>query len=447
MIEVQVNGYEIEIGITDGVSVSHNGVSLSKTHRIDFLDTASVTFHMERVSNKITVSATSSGGTGGGLDATVTGGVELVPNAEPGEPGNITMGSVLIRDVLIPGSNFGVQWGTDESLLSYFRTIGNNWQVLWSQATLYFKTATGFGFEGENTHPAWFNNLMGVVIGSNSINGSAILQLVSNTKAMLFNVVSNLLNIAAPAEGMVVGSDEKDDLLLYWNNVWTGITRPEIFIIDTQNITLEEIHRNAVIIMTYNGNTTATPALGLSKGWTAFLCKKNGTAGYLEFIEGPYEELDAFDTKVYVGGASIIHQGSNVFFVSGSLGPFIDSNALTAAIAAAQAAAEAYSDLVHFGTEITGSTTLVLGQAGKWIDINSATAVTITVPPNSSVAFQLGTQFIFRQYGAGQVTFSEGVYVDIQSSGDKLKTSAQYAVCTLIKTDTNEWALSGDLSL
>lgn len=445
MITVEVLGHEIEVGWVEGVAVSHNGVSFSGTHRIDFIDSDTVTFHVERVGKKITVSASSSGGGGGGggLDATVSGGVELVND-------NITLGSVLIRDVLIPGNNFGVQWGADDSPIGFFRWIGNNWSVLWNNTTLYFKSAAGFGFEGEgSTSPAWFNNLAGLVIGGTTINGSAILQLISNTKAFLFNIVNPLSGIAAPAQGMMVGSTEKDDILLYWNNVWTGVTRPEIFLIDDQNVLLEEKHRNAIVVMRYNGNATATPALNLSKGWTTFVYKKNGTAGYLELLEGPYQEIDAFNSRIYVGGAAIINQGSNIFLVSGSLGQLINQSTIQDAIDQAEADAiatsNAYADLVHFGTDISGSLTLALTHAGKWMEVTAA--ATITVPPHSSVAFPLGTQMIFRQYAAGQVTFAEGVYVDIQSSGNKLKTSAQYAVCTLIKTDTNEWALSGDLSV
>lgn len=444
MITVEVLGHEIEVGWVDGVAVSHNGVSFSGTHRIDFIDSNSVTFHVERVGKKITVSATSSGGGGGGgLNATVSGGVELVND-------NITLGSVLIRDVLIPGNNFGAQWGADDSPIGFFRWIGNNWSILWSNATLYFKSAAGFGFDGEgSTSPAWFNNLAGLVIGGNTMNGSAIFQLISNTKALLFNIVNPLTGIAAPAQGMMVGSTEKDDILLYWNNVWTGITRPEIFVTDEQNFLLEEKHRNAIVVMRYNGNATATPAIGLSKGWTTFVYKKNGTAGYLELTEAPYQEIDAFNSRIYVGGAAIINQGSEVFLVSGSLGQLINQSTIQDAIDQAEADAiatsNAYADLVHFGTDISGSLTLALTHAGKWMDVTAA--ATITVPPNSSVAFPLGTQMIFRQYAAGQVTFAEGVYVDIQSSGNKLKTSGQYAVCTLIKTDTNEWALSGDLSV
>lgn len=343
MITVEVLGKEIHIGWIEGVSVSSNGVSKGKTNRIDFVDSDSVSFHVERVGNKITVSATSSGGGGGGgLDATVSGGVELVDD-------NITLGSVLIRDVLIPGNDFGAQWGTDDSNIGFFRWIGNNWSVLWSNTTLYFKSAAGFGFEGEgSSSPAWFNNLSGLVIGGTTINGSSILQLISNTKAFLFNIVSSLSGVAAPAEGMVVGSVEKDDLMLYWNNVWTGITRPEIFVTDEQNFLLEEKHRNAVIVMTYNGVTSVTPTLGLSKGWTSFFYKQDGTNDYIQITEGPYQEINAFNMRVYVGGAAIIHQGAEVFLVSGSLGPLVSQSAITAAIAVAATAAEnnakAYAD-------------------------------------------------------------------------------------------------------
>lgn len=62
MITVEVLGHEIEVGWVEGVAVSHNGVSFSGTHRIDFIDSNSVTFHVERVGKKITVSAESSGG-------------------------------------------------------------------------------------------------------------------------------------------------------------------------------------------------------------------------------------------------------------------------------------------------------------------------------------------------------------------------------------------------
>jgi len=95
----------------------------------------------------------------------------------------------------------------------------------------------------------------------------------------------------------------------------------------------------------------------------------------------------------------------------------------------------------------TGTTyTLVLGDAGEVIELNNASAITLTVPPNSSVAFPIGTIVELWQQGAGQVTVAAGSGVTIRSPGAKLKLSAQYASATLRKRATDEWALEGNLS-
>lgn len=91
------------------------------------------------------------------------------------------------------------------------------------------------------------------------------------------------------------------------------------------------------------------------------------------------------------------------------------------------------------------SITLALGDAEKYIRTTSASAVTITVPPNSSVAFAIGTQIDFFQDGAGQVTFAEGSGVTINRSYG-LKIAVQYQAATLVKVDTNEWDLIGALT-
>lgn len=41
------------------------------------------------------------------------------------------------------------------------------------------------------------------------------------------------------------------------------------------------------------------------------------------------------------------------------------------------------------------------------VTFNNAAAQTITVPPNSSVAFPIGTQIDLAQLGAGKVTFAQ----------------------------------------
>jgi hypothetical protein len=94
----------------------------------------------------------------------------------------------------------------------------------------------------------------------------------------------------------------------------------------------------------------------------------------------------------------------------------------------------------------TASYTLVLSDADKLVETNNASANNLTVPLNSSVAFATGTQILLAQYGAGQTTIVATSGVTIRSNGAKLKLNAQYSGATLIKIDTNEWYLFGDIA-
>jgi hypothetical protein len=94
----------------------------------------------------------------------------------------------------------------------------------------------------------------------------------------------------------------------------------------------------------------------------------------------------------------------------------------------------------------TASYTLVLSDADKLVETNVATANNVTIPLNSSVAFATGTQILLAQYGAGQTTLVPTSGVTIRSNGAKVKLNAQYSGATLIKIDTNEWYLFGDIA-
>lgn len=91
------------------------------------------------------------------------------------------------------------------------------------------------------------------------------------------------------------------------------------------------------------------------------------------------------------------------------------------------------------------STTALLADDGKLITMSNASANTFTVPPNSSVAFGIGTQLNIMQLGAGATTIVAGSGVTLNSDGAKLKLNAQYAVATCVKTDTNTWVVVGNL--
>ena len=94
----------------------------------------------------------------------------------------------------------------------------------------------------------------------------------------------------------------------------------------------------------------------------------------------------------------------------------------------------------------TGTTyTLVAGDAGDLVTLNNASAITLTVPLNSSVAFATGTQITIAQLGAGQVTVAGAVGVTVSASDSSTKLRTQYSAATIIKTGTNSWILIGDI--
>ena len=94
----------------------------------------------------------------------------------------------------------------------------------------------------------------------------------------------------------------------------------------------------------------------------------------------------------------------------------------------------------------TATYTAVLTDDGKLVTMSVGSANNFTVPPNSSVAFGIGTQLNIAQLGAGQTTIVAGAGVTLNSAGSKLKLNAQYAVATCVKTDTTTWFVVGNLS-
>lgn len=93
----------------------------------------------------------------------------------------------------------------------------------------------------------------------------------------------------------------------------------------------------------------------------------------------------------------------------------------------------------------TASYTLVLSDASKLVEVSNASANTVTIPLNSSVAFATGTQINVLQTGAGQTTIAGTSGVTVNGTPG-LKLRAQWSACTLIKRATDTWVVVGDLS-
>lgn len=88
---------------------------------------------------------------------------------------------------------------------------------------------------------------------------------------------------------------------------------------------------------------------------------------------------------------------------------------------------------------------LVGSDRNKIIEMNVATANTLTVAPDSTTFFPTGTHLTIIQMGTGQCTVTQGAGVTINATpGRKLR--AQYSGATLIKRAADTWILIGDVS-
>lgn len=91
------------------------------------------------------------------------------------------------------------------------------------------------------------------------------------------------------------------------------------------------------------------------------------------------------------------------------------------------------------------SYTLVYEDSTKLVTLSNAGAITLTVPPYSSVDLPIGSWVDLLQLGAGAVTVTPGSGVTIRATPSAV-FRAQYSGATLVKIDTDVWSLVGDLA-
>ena len=131
----------------------------------------------------------------------------------------------------------------------------------------------------------------------------------------------------------------------------------------------------------------------------------------------------------YVGFNTITGTGSNVLATS----PTISDPVITESVNAQ-----------------TGTTyTPVLTDAKQMVTLSNASAITVTIPPNSSVAYAVGSKIDFIQKGAGQVSFAQGAGVTIRSTGATAtapKLRVQYSAATAWYEGSDVWYIVGDLA-
>lgn len=109
------------------------------------------------------------------------------------------------------------------------------------------------------------------------------------------------------------------------------------------------------------------------------------------------------------------------------------------AAVSSEATARVAGDTTRTANAQAGDYVLVLADAGKVVEVDKATAVNVTVPPNASAAFAVGTIVIVEQRGTGAVTLVPGAGVSIDGT---LTTPALGSSLLLRKRSTNGWDAS-----
>jgi hypothetical protein len=87
--------------------------------------------------------------------------------------------------------------------------------------------------------------------------------------------------------------------------------------------------------------------------------------------------------------------------------------------------------------------TFVIGDAaGAYKRTTSTSAIALTVPLHAAVPFPVGAQIMVQQGGSGSGVFTLGGSATLNSVNG-LKSSGQYAVVTIVQTDTDVWTVFG----
>ena len=149
----------------------------------------------------------------------------------------------------------------------------------------------------------------------------------------------------------------------------------------------------------------------------------------------------AYNSLPYVLGSFPANQLSGT-----SLASNITSSSLTSVGTLASLAVTG-NVVYHMATNTQGgsSYTLALSDDGLIIECSNSSGTALTVPPNSSVPFAIGTQIQLLQTGAGQITVTPGAGVTVNATPG-LRTRAQWSFATLVKRSTDTWVLVGDIT-
>ena len=194
-------------------------------------------------------------------------------------------------------------------------------------------------------------------------------------------------------------------------------------VVDTDTNTYYEEHKFHVIV---------SKQLTSSTTYSIFFREKQN-----EFLNIPLANIQDESGVAYASASAF-----EDFYTANSGFSAVSQGQLTAVQNALQVNIDAKSNKLLARSRKTASYIATLSDADTLIEMDVATANTLTINAN---VFSDGKQLMFEQYGAGETTIVAGAGMTIRSNGSKYKTSGQYAGGTLVFKSATEATVYGNL--
>lgn len=307
------------------------------------------------------------------------------------------------------------------------------------------------------SHPAENDRLtMQALWASTGIIGSSSVAVTPNSPAgMSVRVASGWAAIVGTTQANMGVYTVYNDATQVLTVTTADPTNPRI---DRVVITVQDAYYtgafNDVIFQVLAGTPAGSPVAPATPANSISLATIAVGAGVTQINTGDITDTRVeVTTNLAVGDITAVVAGTGLTGggTSGSVTLNIDSSVATLTGAQTLTNKILTSPQINLGINAqTGTTyTTVLADNGKLVTLSNASAIAVTIPPNSSVTYPVGAQINMTQLGAGQVTVSGGSGVTVVSTGATAatpKTRAQYSSITAIQISTDNWLVVGDIS-
>ena len=196
--------------------------------------------------------------------------------------------------------------------------------------------------------------------------------------------------------------------------------------------------RDTAANWTSNNPTLAAGEIGLETDTSKFKIG-NGSTAWTSLAYAAAGTITSITAGTGLSGGTIT--GSGTIAIDSTVATLTGSQTLTNKTLTAPQITQAIN--AQTGT----SYTLVMADDTSLVTLANASAIALTIPLNSSVAFPIGACVDIVQFGAGQVTVSGASGVTLVSTGGTSatpKTRVQNSAITLRKLGTDSWIAIGD---